>query len=404
MKRVAVLFFSEAHYWKSCQGLISDLAACYDRAFSGAVDFFGISHDPSTWEATAQKIAAGNYSVISFIDFRFYLPFWTETLKKYLKSQVTWGWHTDGSFGNRMPEWISLSKVLKSESVVVFASSTAHQGFVEGILDGENLVRRFPFPFVASRQIGEESDGRKWRQKWGIRDDQKVYLYTGRVSYQKNVHHLVNLFSEWKSKDAVLVIYGKSDNGGCRQNPQGVYLHYASEIFFESLNQAEASGVRVIYPGFAEEAELNHAYLGSDVFVSLSTSIGEDFGRSVAEALSLGLSCVLTAWGGYKDFGDIPGVRTIPIQLKDEGLDIDTRNFFQQMEVAPEKKEKVAEAFLRKWSLDAQAELLRKLYDKPGFFEGISSKGKNYFKALFTSESEREYFDLLEPYLHSYWK
>lgn len=66
--------------------------------------------------------------------------------------------------------------------------------------------------------------------------------------------------------------------------------------------------------GKLNSAQLLEAYNGSDLFVSFSTYNDEDYGMSVAEALSCGLPCLLSNWGGFSSFANYSqSVELVPV-------------------------------------------------------------------------------------------
>jgi glycosyltransferase involved in cell wall biosynthesis len=108
-----------------------------------------------------------------------------------------------------------------------------------------------------------------------------VFVYTGRVSREKNLDTLIDAFladEELKSK-AALAIVG-----------DGPYLETLRKRFPQPC---------VIFTGFVQGKALARAYASSDVFVFPSTT--DTYGNSVLEAQASGLPAIVSNEGGPKE-------------------------------------------------------------------------------------------------------
>ena len=117
--------------------------------------------------------------------------------------------------------------------------------------------------------------------KFGL-DDKKILLYTGRISQEKNVDLLVDIFEELKTRnsDVCLLIIG-----------DGPYLGQLKLSF---------SGIEdVHFTGRLQNNELPAYYSAADIF--LFPSLIDTFGMSVLEAQACGLPCIVSDKGGPKE-------------------------------------------------------------------------------------------------------
>lgn len=104
------------------------------------------------------------------------------------------------------------------------------------------------------------------------------FLYTGRVSKEKNLDKLVEAF-----KDLVKT----ADNSHLTIVGEGPYLQEMKD---------ELQGLPCLFTGYLDGEELSAAYASSDIFVFPSTT--DTFGNVVLEAQASGLPVIVTDQGG----------------------------------------------------------------------------------------------------------
>jgi glycosyltransferase involved in cell wall biosynthesis len=117
-------------------------------------------------------------------------------------------------------------------------------------------------------------------QPWGIRD-RVVFVYTGRVSREKNLDTVLDAFvsdEELKAK-AALVIVGDGP--------------YSAEL------KQRYPHPGIVFPGFMKGRDLARAYASADAFVFPSTT--DTYGNSVLEAQASGLPSLVSDEGGPKE-------------------------------------------------------------------------------------------------------
>lgn len=124
----------------------------------------------------------------------------------------------------------------------------------------------------------------KFREKYGIDEDEKTVLFLGRLSWKKGLDTLIpafKLISEKVSK-VRLVIVG-NDEGGYKNKILRLIDDY-------NLNK------KVLFTGQLKGEEKIAAFEGSDVFILSSYS--ENFGMAVVEAMYFGLPVIVTKYVG----------------------------------------------------------------------------------------------------------
>jgi len=162
--------------------------------------------------------------------------------------------------------WVYLRRLLKAADAVIGPSAST----IDELLKNNVKPKRTEIipTGVDIARFHPDRDGNAMREKHGLRDE-KVALYVGRLSFEKNIDTIINALS--RINDMKLLIAGK---GPARDHLEKV---------------AKASGVadRIIFAGFVPDDELPQLYAAADLFVSASEF--ETQGLSVLEALSCGL-------------------------------------------------------------------------------------------------------------------
>jgi hypothetical protein len=407
MTKIAFLSFKSLSPWVSCQGLSADLARCYYEAYGEGFQHFEVSNRETEWDELVEAIIRFQPEIVVLGDHRLRIPLWIYKIKTRLKNPVTWGLHTFGCFSARMGEWMTAAPLLKDEKVIFFTGSEVQRQFVTPFFAQPENIICLPFPYDSSKDTFDLNKRMEIRAQYHIGEEEQIYLYTGRISFQKNVHHLVKLFSQnhRQNKKAHLFICGKPDDMNWRMEPHGYYLNYAAELFFESLRLAESLGASVHYLGQKNQDELHGIYCAADRFISLSTFDGEDYGRSVAEALSHGLPCVLTSWGGFKDFARLSSVKSVQVKHDGRNLQLNQTELmlsFQSSHLTD--RSEVTQEFSNEWGMARSIIRLKNYYQSPiRPFAGMSHEANVFLKHLVIEWPQTEYFKHYERFLYPYW-
>jgi hypothetical protein len=211
--------------------------------------------------------------------------------------------------------------------------------------------------------------------------------YVGRISWWKHVHHLVELFTDYSLRRPghELHLWGPIDNHSWPREKRVHAFGLAGEMLALALERARLAHAQVHYHGLLSPEDVCTAIAGLDVYTTLSTSPAEDFGVSVAQALALEVPCVLSRWGGHREFEDLPEVTTVPVRMMD-GPVLDREQLFLAWDNAHLRK--VTRAFT---SWDSQRRMqefpdLEKDWPRfAGFSDGLHSimdaprEGKEFY-------------------------
>ena len=335
MKKMAILSSKEQSNWISCRTIDKNLLSSYCSAFSKRsfkiFDYNILMRDDQI-DTLAREIIryAPNYLV--HIDHRPHIA----KLLNAIEVQAQWKIeerpilyiHVYGDFTLYLTEWAKLEQVLKKYKVFFICASDKQVSLIKNLLHKpSSYIEKCPFPvdeklFFYSSKVRESS-----RKKLRLKAKQMAFLYTGRISFQKNILSLLNCFSFFLKStqlDTKLYLAGKFDDLG--QPFLGKYLK--ENEFFYHFNSTldklpKQHRDKIVFLGHLVPDELRELYSACDYYIGLSVHNDEDYGMSPAEALCCGLPCILTDWGGFSSFakmGNDHCCQLIPIKINNDSI------------------------------------------------------------------------------------
>lgn len=201
--------------------------------------------------------------------------------------------HIFGDFTLKLSDFSALFDELKNKKLTLIVGSKAQERMVSSLFpETVSCLRVAGYPFQLS-QVSTASD---FRTELGIPKEQRLIGYVGRMSRQKGVLNLLEAFLKVQSSlKAKLILCGPVDFHSMWQYSDGA--DQAARKRFETL--LKLAGEQVIWIPFLDRSKLSGLYRSLDLFISPSTFHDEDYGLSVAEAISFGVPSLITAWGGY---------------------------------------------------------------------------------------------------------
>lgn len=298
-KKIIFLRLPEAPEWNSIKKILRNMQELYTEVFQDQM---------TVVETTDLKtIHDLDPDIIIIADNRLNFEHTVGAIKSVIAKPIDWVIHAYGCFSGRITEFLNAYQRMGNDRFKIIAASKMHQQVITNLFQDPSSVVHTPFPYRKIDAFFDEHVRRKSREVLGLEQNEIVLLYAGRISFQKNVHQLINLFNQYKAsiptKTFKLIICGEIDDLNPYTDEAGQQLGLARKLF---LIEIERSGPDVKYLGQLDHADLVNLYHAVDGFVSLSTHFGEDYGFAVAEALGYGLPCFLSRWGGYKDFASLP--------------------------------------------------------------------------------------------------
>ncbi len=391
--RIAIIYSFEKPSWVSCQTIVSNLKLSYQEIFHESELLFCDFHsniDEDKILELAQKIFKYSADKIIFID---HLPHPIELLASMDKMYGTCHrpeliFHVFGNFTLNISSWLNLDNILKKHKVKFICASRKQQLLVRKFIKNATTVYECPFPVDTKVFFFDKNLRVKVRNELNIKTSEHVFLYTGRISYQKKVVDVVQAFAnilKHFGTNARLCIAGEFDNLGVPFLNKEIKINrYFQHV--ESVLSCFDKVIRdkIVYLGNLNANELNEIYNASDTFISMSVHNDEDFGMSPIESLCTGTQAILTNWGGYSSFyvDEIPScIDYVPVSINASSVDINKSillaNILKQCNsllVFDEKRSMMSELYKSKFSIFAISEIIKSIVNvvSSNEFEGFS--------------------------------
>ena len=188
------------------------------------------------------------------------------------------------------------------------------------------------------------SVGRRFRQRWGIREKTKLLLFAGRIVKEKNIPFLYQVLKRVMEEypDTVLLLAGDGPDRRSLQN--------------QAWNQGIGGNVR--YCGYLTHRELIPAYYAADLFVF--ASLTETQGIVLTEAMACGTPVVAVSALGVIDIMASGKGGSLVSEDVEEFTDVVLRLLRDRQ--LYEKKSREALENAKLWSLEAAVSKLLGFY------------------------------------------
>lgn len=430
LQKTAVIVSKELSHWGSCRIITPNLQRAYELTSSAKhqVEFFSWTpqHSASETFALATEILQWKPTRLVFLDHMPHPRTLLEALCLLEKPEnlPPVDFHIYGDFTLYAPEWIKTERLLKKMRVHFYCASHRQETLVASFLkQKKSLTSICPFPADPKQYYFSPDLRRQTRKQLGVGENEKMLLYTGRLSMQKNILRLTRelaRFIESSDISTKFFLCGHFDQMGAPFF--GVQLKSESQYFDQwvQLIQALPAHVqeRISYIGNKNAQELLALYNAADLYASLSTHHDEDFGMSPLEALCSGTACLLSSWGGYASFAlDENSCQLSPVEITDKGLQLSSKDFQARLQTLLSANENEtsrrvrADFFAEKFSIESVHEKIStQQKNKSPRFAGFSPKlaqlGRKMLKhfdgaALFETGPKRHtfYFQIYKSYV-----
>ncbi len=425
MKKVIIIKSSQESVWGSCKVISPNLYAAYEAlaeagevelktyAYFSEVFVDNLLNGSDNIAELAELITNWKPDILAFVD---HVPHPEWVLKQLthllaLKKIPPVLVHVYGDFSFFSDDWWRFGIKFKGHPVKLVVASAAQKRLVSFFLEESQApseVGQYLFPVNDSQYFFDPKAREEFRAEQEIAPEERVILYAGRISLQKNVDLLVREFRSLAQSSTVplrLWIVGAFDDVGAifmgAKNYEGFMYAKIQKILAGFPPDLRS---KVTLWGQQDSLTLRRLKSAADVFVSLSLYHDEDFGMSPAEALACGLPSVLTDWGGY---GSFPGkgwdCRLVPVEISEFGHKINLRKLRDDIteiissETTDEQRLSFSKAFAAEFSIRSSSTKLREILSQPfsplpGFKWNL-----NYLSTIFWKEQRRSkyYFEFI---------
>lgn len=173
------------------------------------------------------------------------------------------------------------------------------------------IVRKFfsnaqmrKLPFAVDESVfypADETERRKIKTELGFNQDDRILLYVGRITIEKNVHTVLRIFSILQDLVPNLHLVVAGDLVNVPFAGMGVYSLSMTSTVIKLIRELDLNAESIHFVGRKSTAQLRDIYAVSDVLVNMTLHHDENFGYSQVEAMACGTPVVGTKWGGLKD-------------------------------------------------------------------------------------------------------
>lgn len=163
-------------------------------------------------------------------------------------------------------------------------------------------IRKLPFCFDESTfRPADEQRREAIRAELRFKPTDKILLYSGRITLEKNLHTLFRVFGVLQDlvPDIHLVIAG--DAYPILFQSMGVYPLSSGATLMKLMSQLHIRKERVHFLGSRSSTQLSDLYAMADLLVNFTLHHDENFGFAQVEAQACATPVIGTRWGGLKD-------------------------------------------------------------------------------------------------------
>lgn len=332
-RAIGLIHATSPSSWASCRKILKNLVNCYRLAFGDGLAnlHYDSKSDAYAELKLARQIKDAQLKTVAFVDhsrhprdllFAMDIAFgkapWPELV-----------FHVYGDFTLLTPQWQEVEDLLMKKRVKFICASPAQYQLLLAMLSEDSKACLSQFPFLVDRHDFYHSPEKRdqFRQRRGICANEKVIFYSGRLSMQKNIFAMLDAIRTYLNElsPCKILLAGEFDDLGSPffsvQPQPGLFARELEKWLAIHLE------LDVKLLGSLSTPELNEAYNGADLLMSLSTHHDEDFGMAPAEALCAGLPALLSSWGGYRAFEQRPYCELLPVKVGIKGPTLNAESF-----------------------------------------------------------------------------
>ncbi len=202
--------------------------------------------------------------------------------KNYIKYQGKYFYHLHNEIGNLCGCKKIIEKTEKIICVSEYIKQTVEHKFPNYPINNIVILKN-----AVSNEIKiTGSDPFK-----SFRNNSKIILFVGRLTYDKGIMHLIKAIKKIKNRDYKLVIVGST------------FFNSKTNSSFEKELEKESSSIkdRIIFTGYVPHTLLGDYYAKSD-FCVFPSIWNEPAGLTMIESIHCGTPIITTSKGGIKEY------------------------------------------------------------------------------------------------------
>jgi glycosyltransferase involved in cell wall biosynthesis len=321
--KIAIIVAEEPTPWLSCRVIGSNLVKMWTSSRTFKTKVFAVPLNKRSFKENILKIQAYRPDQIVLID---HAPQPAEFLAAFFanwtnESIPVVNVHVYGDFVMEAAAWRNVEKTLKGHAVRWLVPSLRHGELLRRLLRKPSSLNVVPFPVDPKMFSHCSAEGQRLRRELKIPRSKTVFVYSGRLSLQKNIALLLKSFlSSRRHRDAILILAGRIDEKGARyfgiRQKLGSYDRQLQTV----MSAFEGAADRLRWVDHASTKDVAAICNASDAYISLSTHHDENYGMAPIEALCTGTKAILSRWGGFEGFRLDESVALVPVHLDKSGL------------------------------------------------------------------------------------
>lgn len=198
-------------------------------------------------------------------------------------------------------------KTLRSTDRLIVNCTAEAQWLTQVAFSGAPLpITVAPLPVDESLfSPATDAERKELRRQLGMDENERLIVYSGRISAQKNLHSILPVLYEicLRHKHVKFVAVGPSDDLGVPHIRNQNRLRYNVEL--SRLIQRFHLQKTVRFEANVDQPRLAEWLKACDLHVSLTLHACEDYGYGIAQGLATGAPTVITRWGGGIDLARV---------------------------------------------------------------------------------------------------
>lgn len=225
-KKMAIIAKGDPSSWKSCQAITSNLEKVYRRIFdNGHIQIIHVASNFNHYNAyeLASRLRKDRVDFIAWIDHKPNAALLVDALDEVFHdttfdNRPKLAIHLFGDFVLDCLGWLEAREAMSRWPMHFFVASDKQKELVEKFFIAQkNFVSVLPFSVDGGEFFYDSTQElrKQFRSKLNFKSDELLLLYTGRLSYQKNIEALVKTFSSLRPvlpSNTHLLIAGEWDD------------------------------------------------------------------------------------------------------------------------------------------------------------------------------------------------